>query len=122
MITAQNPEDVDYTQFGIVDALVIDNTGAFTTREALTRHMKAKGVGKVLLTAPGIFFSLFFPNFFSFSFLLPFSLPPFFSPHFSFQARKSPTLFMALTKENSPMMKKPFSALLLVPPMLLFLF
>jgi glyceraldehyde 3-phosphate dehydrogenase len=32
---------------------VIDNTGVFTNREALSRHLKAKGVSKVLLTAPG---------------------------------------------------------------------
>ena len=53
MIDASNPEDVDYTAYGINNALVIDNTGVFTNREALSRHMKAKGVSKVLLTAPG---------------------------------------------------------------------
>lgn len=53
LIDAANPEDVDYTKYGIQDALVIDNTGAFTDRKALERHMKAKGVAKVLLTAPG---------------------------------------------------------------------
>lgn len=53
MIDASNPEDIDYTQYGINNALVIDNTGVFTNREALSRHLQAKGVGKVLLTAPG---------------------------------------------------------------------
>jgi glyceraldehyde 3-phosphate dehydrogenase len=53
MIAANNPEDIDYTQFGIKNALVIDNTGVFTDREALGRHLKANGVAKVLLTAPG---------------------------------------------------------------------
>lgn len=53
LITAQQPEDIDYTQYGIEDALLIDNTGAFTTEEALSRHLKSKGVDKVLLTAPG---------------------------------------------------------------------
>jgi len=53
MIDAANPEDIDYTQYGITNALVIDNTGVFTTREALSRHLQAKGVSKVLLTAPG---------------------------------------------------------------------
>jgi glyceraldehyde 3-phosphate dehydrogenase len=53
MIDASNPEDIDYTQFGINNALIIDNTGVFTNREALSRHLKAKGAGKVLLTAPG---------------------------------------------------------------------
>lgn len=53
MIEAKNPEDIDYTQYGINNALVIDNTGVFNNREALSRHKQAKGVDKVLLTAPG---------------------------------------------------------------------
>jgi glyceraldehyde 3-phosphate dehydrogenase len=53
IITANTPEEIDYTSFGIEDALVIDNTGAFTTEEALKRHLTSKGVDKVLLTAPG---------------------------------------------------------------------
>ena len=53
VITANGPEEIDYTQYGIEDALVIDNTGAFTTQEALSRHLTSKGVQKVLLTAPG---------------------------------------------------------------------
>jgi glyceraldehyde 3-phosphate dehydrogenase len=35
IITANNPEEIDYTEYGINQALVIDNTGAFTTQEAL---------------------------------------------------------------------------------------
>lgn len=53
IITANSPEEIDYTQYGINDALVIDNTGAFTTEEALSRHLTSKGVDRVLLTAPG---------------------------------------------------------------------
>jgi len=53
VITANAPEEIDYTVYGIEDALVIDNTGAFTTEEALKRHLVSKGVSKVLLTAPG---------------------------------------------------------------------
>ena len=53
MISAKNPEDIDYTKFGINDALIIDNTGAFRDDVALARHLKAKGASKVLLTAPG---------------------------------------------------------------------
>ena len=53
LIEAKNPEDVDYTAYGINNALVIDNTGVFTNKEALGRHMQGKGVSKVLLTAPG---------------------------------------------------------------------
>ncbi|MFT5581678.1 MAG: glyceraldehyde 3-phosphate dehydrogenase, partial [Psychromonas sp.] len=53
MISAKQPEDIDYTAYGINNALIIDNTGVFTDREALGRHLKAKGANKVLLTAPG---------------------------------------------------------------------
>lgn len=48
-----NPEDMDYEAEGIKDALIIDNTGVFRDRDGLGRHLKAKGVSKVLLTAPG---------------------------------------------------------------------
>jgi glyceraldehyde 3-phosphate dehydrogenase len=53
IISANAPEEIDYTQYGISDALVIDNTGAFRDKEALSRHLVATGVDKVLLTAPG---------------------------------------------------------------------
>lgn len=53
IITANAPEEIDYTLYGIDHALVIDNTGAFTTHEALSRHLASKGTDKVLLTAPG---------------------------------------------------------------------
>lgn len=52
MIHANNPEEIDYTKYGIKDALIIDNTGVWRDREALSRHLKAKGASKVLLTAP----------------------------------------------------------------------
>lgn len=52
-ISANSPEEIDYTQYGITDALVIDNTGAFRDEDALKRHLSAKGVSKVILTAPG---------------------------------------------------------------------
>lgn len=53
MISANAPEEIDYTTFGINKALIIDNTGVYTNREALSRHLKSKGAQKVLLTAPG---------------------------------------------------------------------
>lgn len=53
LIAANNPEEIDYTAHGISNALIIDNTGVFTKRPDLGRHLKAKGVSKVLLTAPG---------------------------------------------------------------------
>ncbi|WKE67177.1 glyceraldehyde-3-phosphate dehydrogenase [Gallaecimonas kandeliae] len=51
VIYANQPEDIDYTQYGIEDALVVDNTGVFKD-DQLARHLEAKGAGKVLLTAP----------------------------------------------------------------------
>jgi glyceraldehyde 3-phosphate dehydrogenase len=35
------------------DPTNIDNTGAFTTKENLSKHLMSKGISKVLLTAPG---------------------------------------------------------------------
>ncbi len=52
-ISANQPEDIDYTKHGIFNALIIDNTGAFRDHAALSRHLKSKGASKVLLTAPG---------------------------------------------------------------------
>lgn len=52
MIDSKNPEDVDYTKYGINDALLIDNTGVFRDDKELSRHLQAKGISKVLLTAP----------------------------------------------------------------------
>lgn len=53
MLAAQKPEDIDYTKYGIKNALLIDNTGLWRDREGLNQHLKAKGITKVLLTAPG---------------------------------------------------------------------
>lgn len=53
IISANAPEEIDYTAYGIKEALVIDNTGAFRDKEQLSRHLIAKGIDKVLLTAPG---------------------------------------------------------------------
>lgn len=53
LIAAPSPDQIDYPSYGINNAMVIDNTGAYTSREALSIHLKAKGISKVLLTAPG---------------------------------------------------------------------
>ena len=53
VISALKPEDLDYTKYGIEDALLIDNSGAFRDLEQLSRHLKSKGTSKILLTAPG---------------------------------------------------------------------
>ena len=53
MIAAKDPGTIDYTAFGINNALVIDNTGVWRDKEALSQHIKSNGINKVLLTAPG---------------------------------------------------------------------
>jgi glyceraldehyde 3-phosphate dehydrogenase len=52
-LAANAPEEIDYTEYGINNAILIDNTGIFRDREGLSRHLKAKGIEQVLLTAPG---------------------------------------------------------------------
>lgn len=52
-INAQKPSEINYNDYNINNALVIDNTGAFRDKDALSLHLKSKGVSKVLLTAPG---------------------------------------------------------------------
>ena len=53
MIAASDPTSIDYTQYGINDALLIDNTGVWRDAEGLNKHLEGKGISKVLLTAPG---------------------------------------------------------------------
>lgn len=53
MITAASPSEVDYTAYGIEDAIIIDNTGAWRDEKGLSEHLKSKGAGMVILTAPG---------------------------------------------------------------------
>ena len=53
IIYANGPEEVDYTKYGIDNAIVIDNTGKWRDREGLGKHIQCKGASQVLLTAPG---------------------------------------------------------------------
>ncbi|MBT3146264.1 glyceraldehyde-3-phosphate dehydrogenase [Neptunomonas phycophila] len=53
VIFSDGPDQVDYTQYGIDNALVIDNTGIWRDKDGLALHLKSKGVQRVLLTAPG---------------------------------------------------------------------
>jgi len=53
VIYADAPQHVDYSQYGINNAIVIDNTGMWRDQDGLSQHLQAKGVSKVLLTAPG---------------------------------------------------------------------
>jgi len=53
VIYANKPEDIDYTTYGINNALVVDNTGVWRDSEGLSQHVACNGAEKVLLTAPG---------------------------------------------------------------------
>ncbi len=52
VIYASKPEDVDYTAYGINNAILIDNTGKLKDEEGLGRHLTCPGVARVILTAP----------------------------------------------------------------------
>ncbi|MFK4104789.1 glyceraldehyde-3-phosphate dehydrogenase [Streptomyces sp. NPDC019531] len=52
VIYANDPSEVDYTAYGIKDAILIDNTGKWRDREGLSQHLRP-GIDKVVLTAPG---------------------------------------------------------------------
>ncbi len=53
VIYANSPDSVDYTDYGISSAIVVDNTGKWRDRDGLSLHLRANGVSKVILTAPG---------------------------------------------------------------------
>ncbi len=53
VIYADSPDSIDYTAYGIEDAVIIDNTGVWRDEEGLSQHLRSKGAAKVILTAPG---------------------------------------------------------------------
>ena len=53
VIYSDSPSTVDYTAYGIENALVVDNTGRWRDAEGLAQHLQSKGAARVLLTAPG---------------------------------------------------------------------
>ena len=53
VIYAKSPTEVDYTQSGIKNALLVDNTGVWRDAEGLGQHLACPGVDRVVLTAPG---------------------------------------------------------------------
>ncbi|WP_312722818.1 glyceraldehyde-3-phosphate dehydrogenase [Stutzerimonas kunmingensis] len=53
VIYSNDPSSVDYTQYGIENALLVDNTGKWRDAEGLGQHLKCPGVARVVLTAPG---------------------------------------------------------------------
>ena len=53
VIYSSDPSTIDYTQYGINNSIVIDNTGKWRDEEGLSQHLKCSGVSRVILTAPG---------------------------------------------------------------------
>ena len=53
VIYSSDPSTVDYSSYGISDAVLVDNTGRWRDREGLSKHLANDGIAKVLLTAPG---------------------------------------------------------------------
>ena len=51
-IFANSPEEIDYSKYGIKNALLIDNTGVWRDKKGLSGHLRP-GISKVLLSAPG---------------------------------------------------------------------
>ena len=53
VIYADAPEEIDYTAYGISNAIIVDNTGVWRDEAGLGRHLNSPGAAKVILTAPG---------------------------------------------------------------------
>ena len=53
ILHADSPDKADYAAYGIENAIVVDNSGVWRDRDRLGTHLRAKGVDKVILTAPG---------------------------------------------------------------------
>lgn len=53
LIYANDPGSVNYGDYGIDNAIVIDNTGIWRDSEGLGKHLTSPAVSRVLLTAPG---------------------------------------------------------------------
>ncbi|WP_253451187.1 glyceraldehyde-3-phosphate dehydrogenase [Halomonas sp. Y3] len=53
VIYADSPAEIDYTAYGIDNAVVVDNTGIWRDEAGLGQHLQCKGAAKALLTAPG---------------------------------------------------------------------
>ncbi|MFW9606651.1 MAG: glyceraldehyde-3-phosphate dehydrogenase, partial [Pseudomonas sp.] len=53
VIYSTDPTTVDYTAYGINNAIVVDNTGKWRDADGLAQHLKCPGAARVILTAPG---------------------------------------------------------------------
>lgn len=52
-IYSNDPSSIDYTAYGINNALILDSSGVWRDEEGLSQHLKSKGAAKVLLTTSG---------------------------------------------------------------------
>ena len=52
IIYANSPEEFKYSEYGINDPIIIDNTGVWRDEDGLNKHIEAGGK-KAILTAPG---------------------------------------------------------------------
>ena len=52
VLYSDRPDGINYESYGINNATVIDNTGAWRDAAGLSRHLASKGTARVLLTAP----------------------------------------------------------------------
>jgi len=53
VIYSNAPDQIDYTEYGIEKAIIVDNTGIWRDEAGLGLHLKSKGTSNVILTAPG---------------------------------------------------------------------
>ncbi|MEH6472871.1 MAG: glyceraldehyde-3-phosphate dehydrogenase [Halopseudomonas sp.] len=53
VIYADAPDTIDYTAYGISNAVIMDNTGKWRDQDGLSLHLRANGASRVILTAPG---------------------------------------------------------------------
>ncbi|MGI8394007.1 glyceraldehyde-3-phosphate dehydrogenase [Leucobacter sp. Z1108] len=53
VIYSDDPSTVDYAQYGIENAILVDNTGRWRDAQGLGVHLTNAGISRVLLTAPG---------------------------------------------------------------------
>ncbi len=53
VIYANSPQEINYEQYGVHNAIIIDNTGVWRDEESLGQHLLSPGAAKVILTAPG---------------------------------------------------------------------
>ena len=52
IIYASSPKEINYTDYGINEAILVDSTGMWRDSKSLSTHLECPGINKVLLTAP----------------------------------------------------------------------